>query len=225
MTIGDMYKINGDYENAIKYYQKANEESVLDLFESYHIYLADGNLKKAKDLPEEEHITLNNGQIKEEKIDKKTCYSNAIAFLSIAGEYGSILAYKLLGRMYDEGKDVEKNLDQAKTYLEKAIALGEVEREYRPYYDRESLSRAYNNLGCILVENSETDSDDYLKGIEYLKISGSLGYTDAYYNLGIASLNADKEAEKWFSYAADDGNEKAAKELAMIKSKKNNTDK
>ena len=137
------------------------------------------------------------------------------------------------GRMYQAGKEVEKDLNKAAVWFDKAaqngngeaaLALGIMYRTgkgvaqdfsrakslYEFAVSKGSVS-ALNELG-VMYRHGQGVPEDHAKAAEYYRQAAEKGFGNAQYNLGVhcskgwgVSQNYE-EAAKWYRLAADQGN-------------------
>lgn len=99
-----------------------------------------------------------------------------------AAEYDCGPALFLLGKKYHYGIGVEKNIEEAIKYYEKAITQDE--------------PRACNNLGAIYVEGMCGVKQDVPKGLELYHKAAEMGRPIAMYNLGNIYFYGQKGVKK-----------------------------
>ncbi|MBS1757029.1 MAG: sel1 repeat family protein [Bacteroidetes bacterium] len=106
-------------------------------------------------------------------VDLKTNpYSKAIPYFQYCADKGSYDCSFYLGRMYQIGLGIEKNVDIARKYLERAALGGNME------------AWAKNNLGIYYQ-----DVKDYKTALKFYNLSASLGFGLAYTNIGWLNYN------------------------------------
>jgi tetratricopeptide (TPR) repeat protein len=98
--------------------------------------------------------------------------------------------------MHEEGKSVEKDLNEAKKWFKMAAEQGEVQAQYR--------------LG-VLLKTVEDKNQDTVSARKWLRLASEQGFADAQFHLGCMYEKAQggqkdlNEARKWFQKAADQG--------------------
>ena len=108
---------------------------------------------------------------------------------------GHVRATVLLGICYEEGFYVERNLELAKTYYDRATFLGSANGEYR--------------LGVLQLQ--DTRFRDEAAGVQHVKNAAARGLKDALNTLGDMyrqGVGVEKnllEAEKYYRLSADRG--------------------
>lgn len=120
---------------------------------------------------------------------------SALVTLDRLSAEGHVRATVLLGICYDEGFYVEKSLEMAKTYFERATFLGSANGEYR--------------LGVLMLQDNKYR--DLVKGVQHVKNAAGRGLKDALNTLGdmyVKGIGVEKnlnEAERYYQFAADRG--------------------
>lgn len=120
---------------------------------------------------------------------------SALVTLDRLSAEGHVRATVLLGICYDEGFYVEKSLELAKEYFERATFLGSANGEYR--------------LGVLMLQDNQYR--DLEKGAQHIKNAAGRGLKDALNTLGdmyvkgLGVEKSEKEAEKYYRLAADRG--------------------
>lgn len=163
--------------------------------------------------------------------------------IGIKAARGDVAAQLQLGKMHQSGKEVEKNLETAANWFEKAAQNGSVEatlklgaiykagkgrpqdlgraKELFEFAAAKGSASALNELG-ILYRHGHGVAVDYDKAVAFYRQAADLGFANAQYNLGV---NFSKgwgvpkditEAAKWFRMAADQGNLNAIFNLGLL---------
>lgn len=120
---------------------------------------------------------------------------SAIVTLDRLSAEGHVCATVLLGICYDEGFYVEKSVDLAHSYFERATFLGSVSGEYR--------------LGVLQLQDNRYRDEE--QGVQHVRNAASRGLKDALntmgdiYLKGIGVEKSAEEAEKYYRLAADRG--------------------
>lgn len=108
---------------------------------------------------------------------------------------GHVRATVLLGICYEQGFYVEKNLEMARDYYQRATFLGSANGEYR--------------LGVLQLQ--DTPLRDEAEGLQHIRNAAGRGLKDALNTLGdiyVKGIGVEKnltEAEKYYRFAADRG--------------------
>jgi tetratricopeptide (TPR) repeat protein len=167
-------------------------------------------------------------------------YSLALEMYQRASAMGNRSAMSNLGALYLEGLGVEKDLLQARAWVEKAVDLGEtsamvilgemhrqgngVPTDYAKARDlfetaaSQGNCEAMNNLG-VMYENGNGITKDFAAARQLFEKSAAQDNEFAMLNLGEmfergygVPINRDK-ARKWYEESADAGNKEAKKRL------------
>lgn len=123
-------------------------------------------------------------------------FINSSYIFNLASKNDSISLNKI-GKMYEKGKKLEKSVQKAIEYYEKASKLNN--------------SDAQNNYGVLLQRNAGKNEFDIIKGAHYLQLSAEQGNVYGMANYGTALLNGvgvDKnyqKAEEYLQKSADLG--------------------
>lgn len=170
-------------------------------------------------------------------------YSEAIKWFRKAAEQGYAPAQSNLGRMYNEGRGVEKNSSEAAIWLFNAAQQGDTEAQlilgylyqlgqgvkqdytvafslYQKAADKGSAV-AQNNLAYMYQEGYGI-SQDYKEAFKWFRKSADQGDANAqfkvgeYYYKGIGVHMDYLEAEIWFRLAAEQGHKEAKSHLDII---------
>lgn len=168
--------------------------------------------------------------------DVSTDYSKAYKFLVGPAHQKNTEALNGLGIIYLYGLGVNKNLDLAQEYFEKAnnlgdkvskINLGELYRQKNnliaseKWYKLaiiENPSKAYEGLSKIYL-----DQQKFEQAYRYSEKAAELGNTEAEYNLGVfyeQGIYVNKNLEKaifWYEKAALKGHLDALSNLSLLK--------
>ena len=148
-----------------------------------------------------------------------------------------------LGRIYSEGKGVEKDLQTALKFYREAAEQGngkaalklgnmyytgsELEKDYPAAFKWYSIAAekgnypAQYNIGLMYEEGSGVKKD-YIKAFQFYKKSGEQGYAPAQIVVGRMFLNGIgtpqdyAQAVFWYKLAADQGNTEAQMKLAKL---------
>jgi len=132
----------------------------------------------------------------------KPNYPEAIKYYQKAANNGNGYAMANLMYAYYSGEGVKKDLDEARKWYEKALALEDIEIIY--------------HLGCVF------NGINGYEAIKLFRMAADLDHAGAQFNLGNAYANGnvvkkDKNvATKWFRLAAENGNAYLNYEIAMI---------
>ena len=127
-------------------------------------------------------------------------YTTALKELKLLAEQGNPEAQALLGLMYNLGRGVPLDVDQAMKWSKAAADQGNAEGQCR--------------LGSLYLKT------DTAKGLRLLKLSAEQGFADAYLMLGLAYMNLKDapldlvQADMWLQLAAAGGDPLAAKQRA-----------
>ncbi|WP_199764213.1 tetratricopeptide repeat protein, partial [Helicobacter felis] len=200
-----------DYQQALKYYQKAGE-------------MGDGgSYRILGDM-------YYNGQ------GVRRDYVRVVSYYQKAGEMGDTKAYNILGDMYKNGQGVPQNYPKAFDYYQKAGEMGDG-GSYRilgdMYYNGQGMQKNYqgavayyqkagemgNPYGYVLLADmyygGHGVEQDYAKAFDYYQKAGSWGHGVAFYHLGNLYQNGQGVqkspvlALKYFQKACDVGFKKA----------------
>jgi TPR repeat protein len=157
---------------------------------------------------------------------------NRVLEIESRAAQGDVQAQLQLGKMYQAGKEVEKNFEKAAQWFEKALqnrnaeaalALGVlyknghgVPKDYvraRELYESAAAGGsifALNELG-VLYRHGQGVPVDYEKAAAYFRQAAEKGFGNAQYNLGVhcgkgwGVQQSYGEAAKWYRLAADQG--------------------
>jgi len=127
-------------------------------------------------------------------------YGTALKELKLFAEQGNPEAEALLGLMYNLGRGVPLDVDQAMKWFKAAANQGNAEGQCR--------------LGSLYLKT------DTAQGLRLLKLSAEQGFADAYLMLGLAYMNLKDapldlvQADMWLQLAAAGGDPLAAKQRA-----------
>ena len=195
------------------------------------------NAKKAEEL-------LEKGELYDDVINKNNLnYKKAYEHYKAAAELGNMDAVARLGRLYLDGKGVEKDIETAISMLKQAAEAGSARGQTTLgwcYYNGEGVVQDYgkavelykkaaeqgyamaqNNLGCC-YQNGKGVAQDYGKAVELYKkaakqgllfAKGNLGYMYKY-GYGVAQ-NYDMALKLYKEYAAS-GNAWAQREIGHM---------
>lgn len=139
---------------------------------------------------------------------------NALGTLDRLSAEGHIRATILLGLIYEDGNLVEKDLEKAKNYYEKATFLGAVNGEYR--------------LGLLLLQDNKFRNEK--EGFEHIEKSAKKGLKEALFSLGEfyeRGIVVEKDLEKakyYFLEAGKRGYGLAYYELSLIATNEENNE-
>jgi len=131
-------------------------------------------------------------------------YRTALKELKPLAEQGNPEAQALLGLMYNLGRGVPFDVDQAMKWFKAAADQGNAEGQCR--------------LGSLYLRT------DTAQGLRLLKFSADQGFADAYLMLGLAYMNLKDapldlvQADMWLQLAAAGGDPLAAKQHARAES-------
>ncbi len=136
--------------------------------------------------------------------DYETNKINIFEFCKVAAEKGDNKAQNVLGKLYENGEEIERDLDKAVYWYNIAAKDGYEEAQY-------NLAKCYQNgIGV---------KKDDVKAFEFYKIASEKGYILAQISLGELYENGkgiEKNSEKavyWYNKAAEDGNVEAQHNL------------
>jgi uncharacterized protein len=127
-------------------------------------------------------------------------YTTALRELKLLAEQGNAKAQALLGLMYNLGRGVPLDVDQARKWFKAAADQGNAEGQCR--------------LGSLYLKT------DTAQGLRLLTLSAEQGFADAYLMLGLAYMNLKDapldlvQADMWLQLAAAGGDPLAAKQSA-----------
>lgn len=143
-----------------------------------------------------------------ERLDDSQFNWNADTFSKLVtlAENGDVESQATLGQLYLSGEYVDKNIEKAKYWLDKASLKGDINAKI-------NLSYLYANyLG------------DMDKGIELLKPLANKGDVDAMFNLAFLyeKTNRIKEAIYWYKSLFEKGDADSKFNLALLMSKQKN---
>jgi len=132
---------------------------------------------------------------KGEKLFNEEEYILAIPYFKKAAEHGITKAMCMLGDIYKNGKDVDKNCEEALKWYQKAADLGDPD--------------AHNALGWFYYEGIGTEKN-FEKAIEHFTFAAiEKGHPCAEYGLaeiyarGSGVKQDTNKANKWYTYAAE----------------------
>ena len=120
-------------------------------------------------------------------------YDAALSILCPMAEKGYAPAQHKLGRMYDEGRGVEKDNVEAVKWFKLAAMQG--------------VSYAQSNLGNMYYSGEGVEKDD-VEAVKWFKLAATQNNANAQYNLGViysegCGVEKDNvEAMKWYKLAA-----------------------
>ena len=199
--LGDVYKIQGEFDTAIKHFEQAAQitgsalreakikRKIADVFEKRSEYetatemlqQALEDLKDQPNLVEEATIYNSMGWIHSQKGDYTRAIDMATRALKLVEgttAYDIIASInKNLGNYYFRKGDLEKT----NLYFENGISQAE------RIGDKMLMAQLYNNLGLVenMIGKVESALDNYKKSIELKKqIGDNVGLTNSYSNLG-----------------------------------------
>jgi TPR repeat protein len=139
-------------------------------------------------------------------------YAKAMDWLNKAAERKSARAYTLLGMMYYNGEAVQKDYKKAADWFKKAADAGIPEAQYRlacMYVEGEGLDVNHVEAVKLLLEVAESPS----AGKQSVLSQTMLGLI---YAQGLGVEKNVREAWKWYSKAAEQGDDKAQLYLAEL---------
>ena len=167
----------------------------------------------------------------------------SVAELIKKAEEGDKNAQKALGKMYDEGKGVAENKQEALKWYKLAAEKGDAESQFyvgRSYYtegtDRESDKTAFKWFEkAAKQDNPDVQlymaecyfygygvTPNYELAVDFYKKSATLGYAEAMFSLGWCYENGYgvntslAEAKKWYRKAKEKGSANAIQRLKDI---------
>ncbi len=203
---------NGDgveknYEEAIKWYEKAIEQGSARANHLLGICYMEGNgmptdtlegIKCWRLAAEQGYAPsqYNMGLSYYHGTSVKQCYEEAVKWFHKAAEQGFADAQRYLGNCYFEGNGVKQNYEEAAKWFRKAAEQGDIHAQY--------------NLG-ICYSDGMGVPQDWQEAVKWTRKAAEQGDMYAQYNLGICYLNGDgvtenaKEAVKWVRKAAEQG--------------------
>lgn len=143
--------------------------------------------KKASDYDDAEAMYLT-GMAILNGVGMKAEYAAARVFILRSARKGHVPAMLTMGIFAEEGKGVQKSLDDAKRWYAKAISTdiestpGNYDFPYR-FTEREKISidakiEAQYRLGTLLTKNNPT-LQDYISSFEYIAHAAAMGHGDA----------------------------------------------
>lgn len=212
--IAQYYRINGNYEEAFKWYMKAAEQGYTKAKE---ILCEIDKRRKAKEKFETLCKDADQGDMESQfelaeyyytgndKINIEQNYLEAVKWYRRAAEYGHGFSLYRLGYCYQFGYGLDKDLDKAMKCYRKALDNG-YEQAKEPLNKLEECNKA--------KENREK--------FEALLRDAKCGDMEAQYNLGehyFTNKNYE-EAEKWYKQACDLGYDKAKAALERLEKHK-----
>lgn len=198
-----MYRINTKTEfrsNIV--YSVANKRSlVLAMYE-----LVSGLLNEKVEVPEHIAKTPEELYYKGLGLYKESQYADAVKYLQYAADYGYVNAFYSLGKCYEDGRGVEKN-------VAKAVEL------YQRAAEKNHLAAQYT-LG-LCYESGNGVAKDANKAIALIRQAAEHGYAEAQYVLALRYDEGDAPLERnyqltieWLTKSAENGYEKAQLMLA-----------
>ncbi|MCX7835590.1 MAG: serine/threonine-protein kinase, partial [bacterium] len=131
-------------------------------------------------------------------------------------ENGDADAQIQLGKLYEEGKDVQQNYKEAVKWYRKAAEQGNAD--------------AQNELGWMYSEGRGVPQDD-AEAVKWYRKAAEQGHATAQYNLGWMyeqgrGVSQDnKEAVKWYRKSAEQGDKDAIERIEEIEFKNKNENK
>lgn len=135
----------------------------------------------------------------------------AAVWLEKAAGQGLAPAQYRIGSLYEKGLGVARDIGQAKTWYTRAAEAGNM--------------RAMHNLAVLTAEGAGSGKPDYAGAAQWFKKAAELGVRDSQYNLAILyarglgiELNL-AQSYTWFSLAASQGDEDAAKKRDEVAGK------
>jgi uncharacterized protein len=134
-------------------------------------------------------------------------YATLLKLPKPLAEQGDPYAQSFLGVMYENGRGVPQDYDEAVKWYRLAAAKGDAHAQY--------------NLG-VMYENGKGVPKNYDQAIKCYRLAAGQGNADAQYNLGAMYANGvgvptdGKEAFKWFRLAAEQGNAGAQYGLGVM---------
>ena len=137
----------------------------------------------------------------------RSTYGQALQWYFDAAQSGDAQAQFLLGRKYETGTDVARDLAEAATWYEKAARRGHVEAQFK---------------FASLLEQGRGVSADPIGAAQWYERAAQQGYAPAQYNLAVLILNAaSTDAQRvdglvWLLKARDQGVEAAANFMSRI---------
>lgn len=174
--------------------------------------------------------------------DKKD-YSNALPKFRTAALQGHAGSCAYLGRVYQYGYGVDKNLTTAVSWYRQGAEKGDAESQYRLgncYYNgygvTKDLQQAFNlfkksaeqdntsaqNMVGICYRNGYGVAKNDAEAVKWYRRAADAGYSTSQYNLGLCyeygrGVATNKEEAKiWYQKAADQGHEKSKTKLKEL---------
>ena len=175
-----------------------------------------------------------------EKLYAEGKFEEAVKYFSKAAEQGSTDGMNYLGRCYEDGYGIEKNLEKAISYYRQAAdhlnvnALNNLGRCYskgigvsQDYAEAAKYFQASADMGdsngqfelANLYFIGKGVPKDYSQNAKYLRLAAEQGHSAAQYNLGYCYENGQgvpkdlQEAKKYYQLAAAQGHEGAIERL------------
>ncbi len=133
--------------------------------------------------------------------------NEALSWLEKSASRGYVKAQLQLGVLYMKGREIPRNLTQARKWLEVAANNGD--------------PNAMHNL-AVLYTGGEGRKPDYARASDLFHRAAELGVVDSMFNLGLAyedGLGVERDmiqAWAWFSVAASQGDAKAAQKRKKL---------
>ncbi len=218
MKMANEYYKQGNYQEAIKWYKKAEEQGSADaqysLGEMYYYgrgvkqnYQEAIKWYKKAEEQENEKAQYYLGEMYYYGKGVTKNYQEAIKWYKKAGEQGNAGAQYSLGYMYEKGQGVSRNYEEAVRWYRKGAERGNADAQYHlgvMYYLGQGVSRNYE------------------EAVKWFRKGAEQGNADAQYFLGYMYYDGRgvkenlQEAVKWFRKGAERGHAHAQYFLGCV---------